>query len=145
MNPDRKSLHETTRANHAPEVKLPEGNTPIVSPIYQSAKFALHEGLPIASQFIYTRVSNPTLRELELSLAELQKTDDCIVVGSGMAAITGTILGLMKTGDHMITFLETYRPGRIFMRSTLKRFGMTSTVLSLSDLGSLEKAISPQT
>lgn len=145
MDLDRKNLHETTRVNHAPEVKIPEGNTPIVSPLYQTAKFALHESHPVGSQFIYTRVSNPTLRELELTLAELQKTEDCIVVGSGMAAITGAILGLLKAGDHMITFLESYRPGRIFVRTTLKRFGMSSSVLSLSDLSTLENAITPQT
>lgn len=142
---DRKSLHETTRLTHAPEVKIPVGNKPIVSPLYQTAKFCLHEDHPMSSQYIYTRVSNPTLKELELTLAELQKTEDCIVVGSGMAAITGAILGLMKSGDHIITFLESYRPGRIFIRTTLKRFGISSTVLSLSDLSTLEKSITSET
>ncbi len=141
----RDGLHETTKLNHAPEVTIPAGNIPILSPIYQTAKFSPGEGLPVTSQFLYTRVSNPTLRELELTLAELQKTDDCIVVGSGMAAITGAILGLMKAGDHMISFRESYRPGRIFIRSTLKRFGMSSSVLSLFRLNEIEKEIRPET
>jgi cystathionine beta-lyase/cystathionine gamma-synthase len=145
MSIDRDKLHESTRANHPPEVKIPAGNRPILSPIYQTAKFSPGEGVPVQSQFFYTRVSNPTLRELELSLSELQKTEDCIVVGSGMAAITGAILGLMKSGDHMIAFRESYRPGRIFIRSTLKRFGMSSTVLSLSDLETLEGSLTPTT
>ncbi|MES2527270.1 MAG: aminotransferase class I/II-fold pyridoxal phosphate-dependent enzyme [Bdellovibrionota bacterium] len=145
MDSDRNKLHPVTRLNHSPEVPLPEGNYPILSPIYQTAKFRLSEDVPLSSQFAYTRVSNPTLRQLELSLAELQKTEDCIVVGSGMAAITGAILGLMKTGDHLITFMETYRPARIFTRTTLKRFGMTATVLGLSELAKLEAAITPQT
>lgn len=145
MSLERNKLHDSTKTTHAPEVTIPEGNKPILSPIYQTAKFSLAEGLPVASQFFYTRVSNPTLRELELSLSELQRTDDCIVVGSGMAAITGAILGLMKAGDHMITFRESYRPGRIFIRTTLRRFGMSSTVLSLSDLSMLEKSITPET
>lgn len=144
MPVERKDLHESTRANHPPEITLAPGNRPIVSPIYQTAKFTVNEG-PIGNQFFYTRVSNPTLRELELSLAELQKTEDCIVVASGMAAITGAILGLMKAGDHMITFRESYRPGRIFIRSTIQRFGMTSTSLSLSDLSTLERSITPKT
>ncbi len=142
---DRKTLHETTKVTHVPEVGLPAGNRPIVSPIYQTAKFSLGEGLPISSQFIYTRVSNPTLRELELTLAELQKTEDCIVLGSGMAAITGALLGLLKTGDHVISFRETYRPGRIFIRSTLGRFGIRSTILSLNDLSAIEGAITSET
>lgn len=144
MSDKRKVLHETTRVNHPPEVLLAPGNRPIISPIYQSAKFTVDEG-PIGNQFFYTRVSNPTLRELELSLAEIQKTEDCIVVASGMAAITGAILGLMKAGDHMVTFRESYRPGRIFIRSTIQRFGMTSTTLTLSDLSALEKALTPKT
>ena len=145
MIPDRNKLHSSTRLNHSPDVPLPEGNWPILSPIFQTAKFRLGEEVPLSSQFAYTRVSNPTLRELELSLAELQKTEDCIVVGSGMAAITGAILGLMKTGDHLITFLETYRPARIFTRKTLEKFGMKTSVLSLSELSKLEAAITPQT
>lgn len=145
MSMDRSKLHESTKTTHAPEVSIPEGNRPILSPIYQTAKFSLAENVPSSSQFIYTRVSNPTLRELELSLAEIHRTDECIVLGSGMAAITGTILGLMKTGDHLISFRETYRPARIFFRSLLGRFGMTSTVLSLSDLSKIEAAITPKT
>jgi cystathionine beta-lyase/cystathionine gamma-synthase len=62
-----------------------------------------------------------------------------------MAAITGAILGLMKTGDHMITFRETYRPGRIFIRQTIKRFGMESTAISLSKSDELESAIKKNT
>ncbi len=142
---DRNKLHPATRLNHSPQVPIPEGNYPILSPIYQTAKFRLSEEVPLSSQFAYTRVSNPTLRQLELTLAELQKTEDCIVVGSGMAAITGAILGLMKTGDHLITFMETYRPARIFARTTLQRFGMKTTVLALSDVAKLEAAITPQT
>lgn len=145
MSLDRESLHESTRANHPPEVILESGNRPIISPLYQTAKFTVEEGTSINDQFFYTRVSNPTLRELELTLAEMQRTDDCIVVGSGMAAITGAILGLMKAGDHMISFRESYRPGRIFIRSTLKRFGMSSTTLSLFNLGQLESSITPAT
>lgn len=145
MLPDRNKLHPMTRLNHSPDVPLPQGNWPILSPIYQSAKFRLGDEVPLSSQFAYTRVSNPTLRELELTLSELQRTEDCIVVGSGMAAITGAILGIMKAGDHLITFLESYRPARIFTRKTLERFGMKTTVLSLSDLSKLESAITPQT
>lgn len=142
---DRRTLHETTKVNHVPEVTLPPGNKPIVSPIYQTAKFSPGESQPMSSQFIYTRVSNPTLKELELTLSELQKTEDCIVMGSGMAAITGALLGLLKSGDHLISFRETYRPGRIFIRSTLPRFGITSTILSLSKLSEVEGAITPKT
>jgi cystathionine beta-lyase/cystathionine gamma-synthase len=145
MIPDRNRLHPSTRLTHSPDVPLPEGNWPILSPIFQTAKFRLGDEVPLSSQYAYTRVSNPTLRELELSLAELQKTEDCIVVASGMAAITGAILGLMKSGDHLITFLETYRPARIFTRKTLDRFGMKTSVLSLSDLTNLESLITPKT
>lgn len=142
---NRDELHEQTRLTHAPEVTLPQGNRPILPPIYQSAKFSLAEGIPVPGQFIYTRVSNPTLRELELSLAELQGTEDGIVLASGMAAITGVLLGILKTGDHVISFRELYRPGRIFVRSVLERFGIQATMLSLGDLGSLEKAVTPRT
>lgn len=142
---DRKKMHETTKTTHAPEVEILPGNRPILSPIYQSAKFVLSPDHPASAQFIYTRVSNPTLRELELSLAELQGSDDCVVVGSGMAAITGALLGLLRAGDHMITFRQIYRPGRIFARSHLERFGMSATVTDLHSLDEFDSLVTPKT
>ena len=52
--------------------------------------------------FYYSRVSNPTLRQLELTLAELQGRDGCLLTGSGVAAISMPLLALLRSGDHLV-------------------------------------------
>jgi cystathionine beta-lyase/cystathionine gamma-synthase len=132
-----------TRLNHPKKPEMVSGNTPTLTPIYQTAKFVLSAEHPYWDQYIYTRISNPTLRQLESTLAEIQKKEDCIVYGSGIAAITGVMLALLKQGDHMISFRETYRPARIFFRDLLPNFGIESSILKLNDLGQLERTIVP--
>lgn len=139
----RQSWGLNTRLNHPQKIDLVEGNTPTLSPIYQTAKFVVAEHALFSKQFIYTRISNPTLTQLEKSLAEIQKKEECIVLASGIAAITGMLLGLLKSGDHVIAFREAYKPGRIFIRDILPNYNIHSSTLAITDLEQLEKNIVP--
>ena len=140
---NRKNWKLSTRLNHPKRVIPSETNPPLLAPIYQSVKFVVSQELSVGNQFIYSRVSNPSIRQLELALAEFQNKEECIVFASGIAAISGMLLGLLKSGDHIITFRELYKPGRIFIRDILPRFGIESTILKLSHLEELENAIQP--
>ncbi len=139
----RNSWSVSTKLNHPVEVPLVDGNKPLIQPIYHSAKFTMSDSIPYWDQFVYGRISNPGLRRLELTLAEFQGREDCIVVSSGIAALTGVFLGLLKSGDHMITFRDLYKPGRVFIKDYLSRFGIESSILKLGDYKELEKAIIP--
>jgi cystathionine beta-lyase/cystathionine gamma-synthase len=86
-------------------------------------------------------VSNQTLRQLENALADLQGRDACLLTGSGMAAISASLLSLSKHGDHVVYFAEMYQPTRSFVRRVLGRFGVTSTLLSIDDLPGLERVL----
>ena len=141
-------MKKTTRVNHPPEVELPAGNHAVVAPIYQSVKFEF-DSLEETERFFrgerpgffYTRSSNPTLRQLELLLAELQGRDDCLVTASGVGAISQTLLALTKQGDHILCFVETYNPTRYLIRRLLGRFGVTHTLLSIEDVAGIERAL----
>ena len=107
-------MKKPTRVNHPPAVELPPGNHPLVAPIYQSVKFEFDTLADTEAYlrgerpgFFYSRGSNPTTRQLELLLAELQGRDDCLVTASGVGAISQTLLALTKQGDHIICFVET--------------------------------------
>ena len=93
----------------------------------------------------YGRYGNPTCRALELRLAALEGTEDALVFSSGMAAITTTMLALVKAGQHIVLFKDCYRMTRDFVASTLKGFGVESTLLEAGDVGALEGAIRPET
>jgi cystathionine gamma-synthase len=93
----------------------------------------------------YGRYGNPTVRELERRLAELEAAQDALAFGSGMAAISATILALTKAGDHVILFRDCYRRTRQLVMQMLARFGIEHTLLDPGDLGGLDAAIRPNT
>ncbi len=137
-----------TRVNHPPEVVLPPDNRPLVAPIHQTVKFAfetLEETLRFnrgeRAGFYYTRRANPTTRQLELLLAELQQRDDCVATGSGAAAVATCLLSQLRTGDHILGFVETYGPTLGLIRGTLARLGVTHTLLSIEDDAGIERSL----
>jgi len=91
--------------------------------------------------FYYSRTSNPTTRQLEQLLAELQGREDCLVTPTGLAAISQTLLALLSHGDHVIGFIESYNPTRYLLRRVLARFGITHTLLSIEDLAGVERTL----
>jgi len=141
-------MKKPTRVNHPPRVDLAPDNHPVVAPIYQSVKFEFDD-LEETTRFLrgerpgffYSRASNPTTRQLELTLAELQGRDDCLVTGTGVSAISQTLLALTKAGDHVLCFVETYNPTRYLIRRFLHRFGVTHTMLSIEDVAGIERTL----
>ena len=142
-------MKKPTRVNHPPPVTLAADNRALVAPIYQTVKFEFDTLAETErylrgerAGFFYSRSSNPTTRQLELLLAELQGRDDCLVTASGVGAIAQTLLGLTKQGDHIVCFVETYNPTRYLIRRLLGRFGVTHTLLSIEDLEGVERVLS---
>lgn len=144
-------MKKPTRVNHPPEVALPPGNHAVVAPIYQSVKFEF-ESLGETERylrgerpgFFYTRSSNPTNRQLEQLLAELQGREDCLVTATGVGAIAQTLLALTRAGDHILCFVETYNPARYLIRRLLGRFGVKHTMLSIEDTAGIERLLGAQ-
>jgi cystathionine beta-lyase/cystathionine gamma-synthase len=91
--------------------------------------------------YFYSRIDNPTLRQLELTLAALQGRSDCVLTGSGVAAVSLTLQALCRQGDHILMFAEGYVPTRAMVRRVLARFGVTYTVLSINDMAGIEQLL----
>ncbi len=141
-------MKEKTRLVHPPQVTVPPENLPLVAPIYQSVKFE-HETVAetLASLrgekqgYFYSRSANPTTRQLEQTLAGLQGREEAIVCASGVGAIAQTLLGLLKSGDHVLCFAETYAPTRVLIRRVLARYGVSHTMLSILDDAGIERVL----
>lgn len=142
-------MKNNTLVNHPPEVAVPADNRPLVAPIYQSVKFSFDDADETSRYlrgeregFFYSRSANPTLRQLELLLAQLQGRDDCLLTGSGVASIAASLLSLCKHGDHILAFVESYGPTRYLVQHLLAKFGVTHTLLSIEDLAGIETVLS---
>src|SRR5262245_48657583 len=137
-----------TRVNHPPDAPLPADNRPLVAPVHQTVKFAfesLEETLRFnrgeREGYYYTRRANPTTRQLELLLAELQQRDDCVATGSGAAAVAACLISQLRAGDHLLCFVETYAPTLALIRGTLKRLGVEHTMLAIEDDAGIERTL----
>ena len=141
-------MKDSTLVNHPPLVEVPADNRPVIAPIYQTVKFefdsieqALRAQRGERPGFSYLRNSNPTLRQLELTLAQMQGRDDCLVCASGMGVIAQTVLSLTRQGDHVLGFIDTYGPTRYLLRRVLAKFGVEHTLLSIDDLAGVERVL----
>ena len=141
-------MKKETLVNHPPPAEPPAGNRPLVAPIYQSVKFEFedleHTLAHLRGEeagYWYSRSANPTTRQLELTLAQLQGREDCLVTASGAGAVAQTLLGLSSQGEHVLCFVESYTPTRFFIRRVLARFGVAHTLLSIEDLPGIERTL----
>src|SRR6202167_2671707 len=141
-------MKNNTLVNHPPDVPLPADNRPLVAPIYQSVKFSFDDTAETLRYlrgeregFYYSRSANPTLKQLQLLLAQLQGRDDCLLTGSGVATIAASLLSLCKQGDHILAFVESYGPTRYIVQHLLAKFGVAHTLLSIEDLAGIERVL----
>jgi cystathionine gamma-synthase len=93
----------------------------------------------------YGRYGNPTVRAVEAKLAALEGAQDAMLVSSGMAAVTSTLLLLLSQGDHIILTNDCYHSTLDFCRKFLPRYGVESTVVPCGDYEAIEAAIRPNT
>lgn len=134
-----------------PDPLTPYGNKPMVTPIvsavnYHYASFEVLQKITDGEidGYTYHRDDNPTVREVEKKIAQMEKSDDCIVCTSGMAACSLVYLTFLKAGDHLILFHDVY--GAHYKVSlALERFGINITWLNADESEDIEKYILPET
>ncbi len=123
-----------------------------VTPIYQTSTFkfknAAHGARLFAGEedgFIYTRIGNPTIRDLETTVASLEHGAGAVACASGMGAVTTVYMAYLSNGSHMIGHEAVYGPSRVVMETLFAKFGVESTFLDTSDIKKVESAIRPET
>ena len=147
-----------TRAIHAGEhLGQPRfGNH--TNAIFQTSTFSFssaNEGAELFASkrdgYIYTRLGNPTVLVLEAKLAALEggkfkldhpeKTVSSIVFGSGMAAVSATLLGILKSGDTLISGNVVYGCTEDLFLTVLPDWGIKVVPVDTSDLAAMERAL----
>ena len=102
-------------------------------PIYPASVFAFadaDEASAIHNEekpgYYYGRLGNPTQTALEAAMAELENGEAALALASGMAAISGVILSLVKSGDHIVAPASGYPTTQNLLRH-IERFGIETT------------------
>ncbi|MBQ3970237.1 MAG: PLP-dependent transferase [Clostridia bacterium] len=95
---------------------------------------------------IYTRNGGANQKDLQNKLADLENGEDCVVLASGVAALSGLFFAMLKSGDHVIfskiTYIAVYR---LFNELFNKKFNVETTIVDVSDLEAVKAAIRPNT
>ncbi len=107
----------------------------------QGAEFAVAHG-PAA---YYTRWGNPTVRELEDVLADLEGGARGLATGSGMGAIASAILTSVRRGDHVAAGMSLYAATTELFTRLLPRFGVRTTFVDPRESGAWLAAVNEDT
>ncbi len=111
---------------------------PMVPPVVHSATYRFGTSAELIdvvqhrSGYIYSRWDNPTVRETERRLAEIEETEEAVAFASGMAAITSSILAHVRPGDR-IAAIATYGETVRFLADYLPSIGVETTVLGADE------------
>ncbi|WP_308149826.1 PLP-dependent transferase [Spiroplasma sp. AdecLV25b] len=142
MKSTLKSLKMATTAVHGENKK--HHHNAINTPIYYSSTFEFDnfENLEQVFNrekegFIYTRWSNPTRQELEIKMALLEQGEAALAFGSGMGAISATLLTNLKHGDHIIFDNVIYGCTFSLITKFLVKYGITYSAIDLTNLKSI--------
>lgn len=145
----RKPRGPRTRAIHGTRRR---GPGPIVTPIFATSTWELASArqgadfaVATAPEAYYTRWGNPTVRELEETLADLEGGARGLATGSGMGAIASSILACVNAGDHVVAGASLYTTTMEIFTRLLPRFGVETTFVDPRKHGAWKAAVRPKT
>ena len=124
----------------------------VAPPIIQSSNFAY----PTVDEFvaavkneknepIYSRGNNPTVDMLSKKMAALEGAEDCLMVGSGAAAITNSVMSQLKAGDHIVSVRDPYSWATHLFSKILSRFDVQTTFIDGTKIENFENAFTETT
>ncbi|WP_110687821.1 O-succinylhomoserine sulfhydrylase [Salinicola aestuarinus] len=121
-------------------------------PIFPTSSFVYGSAAEAARKFkgeepgnVYSRFTNPTVRNFEKRLAVMEGGERCVATSSGMAAILSTVLALLEAGDEVVVSRSVFGSTVALFDKYLSKFGITPRYVELDDLQAWEAAITAKT
>ena len=96
-------------------------------------------------EFIYARYGNPTTRMFEERIASLEGTEDAFATASGMAAVSGVLMAMLRAGDHIVSSRALFGSCLYVLEEVLTRYGVRVTFVDGADLDQWRAAVTPGT
>jgi methionine-gamma-lyase len=140
-----------TQAIHAGRINDEQFGS-LATPLYQTSTFIFENAQQGANRFageedgfIYSRLGNPTTRQLEQRVAALEGTEDAAATATGMGAVSGALLANLSAGDHLISSKAVYGCSYALMAHQLTRWGIEVSFVDMTKPEEVERAIKPNT
>jgi O-succinylhomoserine sulfhydrylase len=120
--------------------------------IFLTSSFVFENAAQAAARFggqepgnIYSRFTNPTVTMFQDKLAALEGAEYCVATSSGMSAILACVMGLCSAGDHVVASRSIFGTSVQLFGNILKRWGLETTFVSLTDEAEWAAAVQPNT
>jgi len=120
--------------------------------LYLTSSFVFKDAAEAAARFsgedpgmVYSRYTNPTVSALQERLAALEGAECCIATSSGMSAILGCVMALMKAGSHIVSSRSIFGATVQLFGNMMQRFGVDTTFVPATDVAAWEQAMRPNT
>jgi len=120
--------------------------------LYLTSSFVFKDAAEAAARFsgedpgmVYSRYTNPTVSAFQERLAALEGAECCIATASGMSAILGCVMALMKAGTHIVSSRSIFGATVQLFGTMMQRFGVDTTFVPATDVGAWEQAMRPNT
>lgn len=124
----------------------------VAPPIVQSSIFAFPSVEAMRAGFrdelgqhVYTRGNNPTVEILRRKVAALEGAEDCLMFGSGAAAVSAGVIACLAGGDHVLCVARPYSWTRAVLKDLLGRFGVTTDFIDGTDTANFASALTERT
>ncbi len=138
-----KTLHFETQAIQATEPQQDHTGS-VANAIYPSTTFKREIDGSYASGYVYTRDDNPNRQLLEQALTALEGGRRSFAFASGMAAISA-VLQSLQAGDHVLVPDDAYYSVHAAVKEVFARWGLTHTLVDMTDLAAVKAAWQPNT
>ncbi|WP_386680857.1 O-succinylhomoserine sulfhydrylase [Loktanella sp. R86503] len=143
-NKRTKAVHAGTRRSQYNEVSeaifLTQGF------VYDTAEDAQQRFLKAGEdEFIYARYGNPTTAMFEDRIAAIEGAEDAFATASGMAAVSGALMSMLKAGDHVVSARALFGSCLYVLEEVLTRYGVEVTFVDGTDLAQWKAALRPDT
>lgn len=139
---------ELIHDQHTTERKIGAVAQPIVPAVaysFENHKMASDTVSGKEDGIYYGRYGNCTLRAFEEKMAALENGEAALGLGSGMAAISSTLFGVLQNGDHLIVTKDVYGGTYHFLTTLAPRCGISFSLVDCTDIDCIVKAIQPNT
>ena len=97
----------------------------------------------VGADRFYSRYGNPTVRDFEQAIAALEGAEAARAYSSGMGAVSGVILGLCSSGDHIVAQRQLYAGTQLLLQAACPRFGIDVTFVDGTEAGAFAAAVRP--
>jgi O-acetylhomoserine (thiol)-lyase len=122
------------------------------TPIYDTASYDFENAAEMEQTFrgntdayIYSRITNPTVSELQDRMKLFSGAENALCVSSGMAAISNAVVSICESGDNIISSRYLFGNTYSFFKSTIKSFGIETRFVDFENLDEIEASIDDKT